>query len=129
MRLDIFPHSPWPLGFAIIWNIYSYCESLTIKCRILWQSSHFFGLCVGDLCLSASFCSVQLFAFPIVGLLSSPFDASFLRGTLLFPILFLNLCTWPRVHVNRLSSLATGFLPPICLPYTIWSKLFLSMRR
>lgn len=89
------------------------CESLITKCRILWQSSHFFGLCIGGLYLSTCFCSVQLFVFPIVGLLSSPFDTSYLLGTLLFPILFLNLCTRPRVHVKRLSSLPTGFLPPI----------------
>ena len=128
MRLNVFPYIPQPAGFPITWNIHSFpVTALIMKCRISWQSSHFFGLCVGGggvlvlVCLFP-FCSILCisncgaFFFTFWSLLSSWYST------------FSSYCSWTyafslMVQVKRLSSPATQFFPPVSVMYNLKEPL------
>lgn len=86
-------------------------------------------VCLGSLCLSACFCSVQFLYFQSSEL--SPFDPFYLLNSCLFLLLLLDLCTQHcSTGETALPCPATQFLPPPCdVQSEVTSLLFLSMSR
>lgn len=82
-------------------------------------------VCLGSLCLSACFCSVQFFVFP------SPFDPFYLLKLCLFLLLLLDLCT-QHCSTGETTALSSHTVPSsnLCdVQSEVTSLLFLSMSR